>query len=356
MTSGKILRLLLMAALTPPLLYHVRNLAFGWGMWPVWHWMLTAAAILAAGLAGAAAFWWPAQRVNKLLQGLEVLARYCVAFLLIFFAINKVIPGQFLLYNRDFDLPLRDLPPRRLAWHFLGHSPLYYGFIAASEFIAGVLLCWSRTALGGLLLAAGVMLNVVAVDVAFGIRALPIAATMALAALVMLAGQLHMLRPLVWRARSDTKEASWLTRNDLLSLGVLVVILGFSLNEGVRTRRGLMRQLPPAGRWEVVECSPNPGLALCQPRKDGTRSVLYLEVGLWGQLVTDSERRGLAFTYDHASKNLEITVQPRDSTAEPNLILRGTVAATDTTVVLQASSQGMAPFDVRLRRTHHAPW
>jgi len=344
-----------MAALTPPLLYYVSIFVFGWGMWPVWHWRLAAAAVVAAGLAGIAAFWWPPPRVDKLLRGSEVLVRYCVAFLLVSFALNKIIPGQFLLYNRDLDLPLRDLPPRRLVWHFMGYSPLYYGFVAASELMAGVLLCWSRTALGGLLLAAGVMLNVVAVDVAFGIRALPIAATMALAALVLITGHLGVLRPLVWRDRDDAAEARW-TRNDLLALGALVVLLGFSINQGVGTRRGLSNQLPAAGRWEVVECTPDPGLALCEPRKDGTRSVLYLEIGRWGQLVTDSGRRNLTFKHDRASNNLEITIEPRDSTVEPALILRGAVAANETLVLLDGSSPGLPPFHVRLRRTHHAPW
>lgn len=344
-----------MAALTPPLLYYVGNFVFGWGVRPVWHWKLAAAAVVAAGLAGIAAFWWPPPRVDKLLRGSEVLVRYCVAFLLVSFALNKVIPGQFLLYNRDLDLPLRDLPPRRLVWHFMGYSRFYYSFIAASELIAGVLLCWSRTALGGLLLAAGVMLNVVAVDVAFEIPALPIAATMALAALVMITGQLSVLRPLVWRDRDDTAAALW-TRDNLLALGAVIVLLGFTINQGLRTRRGLGNQLPPAGRWEIVECTPDPGLALCEPRKDGTRSVLYLEIGQWGQLVTESGRRDLTFKHDRASNDIEITIEPRDSKVEPTLVLRGNVAANETLVLFHGSSPGLPPFDVRLRRTHHAPW
>lgn len=117
-----------------------------------------------------------------------------------------------------------------------------------------------------------------------------------------------------------------------------------------------MSQLPPAGRWEVVECSPDPGLAMCQPRMDKTRGILYLEIGRWGELITDSERRRLEFSYDGASKDLEIRIQPRDFAAAPILILRGTVTEADTSVLLQARGQDMAPFEVRLRRTHRAPW
>ena len=350
------MRLLLIEALTPPLLYYVGDLLLGEGMWPVWHWMLAATALVAAGLAGIATCWWPPHRVNGLLRGSEVLVRYCVAYLLMFYAVNKILPGQFLLYNRDLDLPLRDVPAFTLAWHFLGHSPLYIGFIAGLEFIAGVLLCWSRSALGGLLLTAGLTSNIVVIDVAFGIPVIPIAATMALAAFVMITGHLDTLRPLIWRGRGATSASAWWGRNDLLSLCVLVIIVGLLVRQGIGSRQGLMSQLPPAGRWEVVECSADLGLVMCQPRMDGTRSVLYLEIGMWGELVTDSGRRNLEFSYDGASKVLEVRIQPRDSAAEPILILRGAVAEADASVLLQASSPGIAPFDVRLRRTHHAPW
>ena len=355
MTLGKGLRLLFVAALTPPLLYYVGDLLLGDGMWPVWHWMLPATGLAAAGLAGTAIVLWRPERVNSLLRGSEILARYCMAYLLMFYAFNKIFPGQFRLYNRDLDLAVRDLPARRLAWHFLGHSLLYVGFMAALELLAGVLLCWSRTALGGLLLTAGLTLNIVMIDLAFGILAVPIAATMASAALVMIAGRLETLRPLRWRSRGTTASASW-TRHDLLSLGALVVIVGLTMNQNIGSRRGLMSQLPPAGRWEVVECSPDPGLAMCQPRVGGTRAVLYLEIGHWGEVVTESERRSLKFSYDNANKELEIRIQPRDSAAEPILILRGTVAEADTSVLLQASAPSIPPFEVRLRRTHYAPW
>src|SRR6266576_4322695 len=168
MKLGQILRLLLMAALTPPLVYYLSDLLIGQGMWPLRHWILNASAVIAAAVAGVVMFCWP-QRGSGLLRVSEVLVRYCVAFLLISYALNKMIPGQFLLYNRDFDLPLRDLPARRLASHFLGYSSLYNGFIAGFELIAGVLLCLPRTVLCGLLLTAAATTNIVIIDAAFGI-------------------------------------------------------------------------------------------------------------------------------------------------------------------------------------------
>jgi len=145
MKFGQGLRLVFMAGLTPPLVYYVGILAGG-GAWPLPHWMLTATALVAAAVAGVVMFWWP-ERLSGLLRVLEALLRYCVAFLLITYALNKMIPGQFLLYNRDLDLSLRDLPARRLAWHFLGYSSLYNAFIAGFELIASSFVLASHSPL-----------------------------------------------------------------------------------------------------------------------------------------------------------------------------------------------------------------
>jgi len=349
MKFGQVLRLLLMAALSPLLLYYAGDLLIGDGTWPLWHWILTASALVAAAVAGAVMFWWP-QRLNGLLRVSEVLVRYCVAFLLISYALNKMIPGQFLLYNRDLDLPLRDLPARRLAWHFLGYSSLYNGFIAGFELIAGVLLCLPRTVLCGLFLTAAATTNIVVIDAAFGIRAIPIPAVMMIAAFVMIGGYFNALRSLISHSSAVSTQR---TRYNVLSLGVLVLFIAFEIWQNVGARRGLASQVPPAGRWEVVECTSDPGLAICHPRS-GVQSILYLEIGHWGEIVTDSERRSLQFSYDGASKDLEIRIQPRGP--EPILILRGSVTEADNSILLQGSGPGVAPFEIRLRRTHHAPW
>ena len=249
-----------------------------------------------------------------------------MAYLLLSYGVNKLLPGQFLLYNRDLDLVVRDLPARRLAWHFLGQSPLYIAFIAGLELLSGALLCWSRTALGGLLLAAGVTMNIVVIDAAFGIRALPIPAPMALAVFTLIVGHLRALRPLVWPERTSARSVSILARGGILSLGMFLVMQAFLIRQGLGSRRGLMGQLPAAGRWEVVRCRSDPGLAMCRRRPDGTGAVLYLEIGHWGELVTDSGRHPLTFSYD-TSRNLEITIEPGRVATDARLTLRGVLPA-----------------------------
>ena len=112
-------RLSILSALAVVMLYYVGDVLVGQGMWPIWEWRLRVAALAAAAVGGIAASSLPRKRRQLIIAGAAILLRYSVAFLLIWYAVDKIVPGQFLLYNRDLDLAVRDLPSRRLAWHFL---------------------------------------------------------------------------------------------------------------------------------------------------------------------------------------------------------------------------------------------
>jgi hypothetical protein len=84
--------------------------------------------------------------------------------------------------------------------------------------------------------------------------------------------------------------------------------------------------------------------------------VLYLEVGQWGQLVVQGERRNVSFAYDHARSLLAVRIAPLVPALESELRLNGTVRESDTTVILYGDGSGVLPFEVRLKRTRAAPW
>ena len=320
--------------------------------WAGW-WLLTVA--FAGALVGAVLHASRIRAGTAVFQITELWLRYGLALLLVQFALNKLIPGQFLLYNRDFDLPLRELPARRLAWHFLGYSSLYNGFVGAIELSAGLLLCFGRTVVGGALLSAATLINIVVIDTAFGIRgALPIAAVMASTAGALSFVHLDRgtLQSLIWR--TPTEERVSLPRG-VLAL-VVAVVLGYPLYINLATRRGLDGQVAAAGRWEILDCTPNPGMAICQLPQNPVTPVLYIEVGQWGQLVVGDERRNLSFSYDRRNHRLAVRIDPSQSTTDPALLLEGSVAPGDTTISLETRGADSAPFTVRLKRTHFAPW
>jgi len=359
--DSRVFRSALLLAAAPPLVYCValfyfesyfRGLGFPWpGSWMAW------VALTGATAAVATSSMAPRGAPSGLLRLLELLVRYALALLVIHYALNKLIPGQFLLYNRDLDLPLRELPARKLAWHFLGYSRLYNGFIASCELVAGVLLLCRRTVLGGAILSLFTLVNIVVIDIAFGLRgALPIATVMAFAALALVVYHLdlHVVKSLLWHPREAPGLEAQPLSTRLIWFAALGMVLGFPLYMNLGARRGLGGQVPAAGRWEVLRCNPDPGWAMCQSEGSKGRSVLYVEVGQWGQLLTGSDRRDLAFKYDrlHEILRLRIAAGPR---REPELMLEGTVKEADTTATLHGVADGQ-PFQVLLQRTRRAPW
>lgn len=355
----EVLQRVVLLAVAPPLIYCIGLLYFLEGRlaWPG-SWLILVA-LTGAAMGLATAFILARGTASALSQSVELLVRYVLALLLIQYALNKLIPGQFLLYNRDFDLPLRELPARKLAWHFFGYSWLYNGFIASVELVAGVLLCSRRTVRAGLLLSLAALTNIVAVDTAFGLRgALPIATTMACAALALAIVHLdwRTLQSLVWRHDERVPSANSSVRGRVLWLATLTLVIGFPLYKNLATRRGLGGQVPPAGRWEVLECAPASGLGMCRSEGGKSAAVLYIEVGQWGQLVTDSERRNASFTYDKARGFLEVRIASSNSAREPELVLSGLVHERDTVVILDGRAAGVPSFQVRLQRTRSAPW
>jgi hypothetical protein len=357
----QVVRSAFLLAAAPVLVYCVALLYFESSLrelglpWPG-AWM---ALVALAGAVVAVATGFPGSRAGApgALRILELLVRYALALLLIQYALNKIIPGQFLLYNRDLDLAVRDLPGRRVAWHFLGHSRLYNGFIAGCELAAGLLLLSGRTVLGGALLSLFTLLNIVVIDLAFGLRgALPIATVMAFAALAIVVHHLdpRLLQPLLWRRPEGRPTAGPSPPARLIRLAMAGLVVGVPLYANLATRRGLDGQVPAAGRWEVLACSPDPGWAMCGSGTGTGRPVLYLEVGQWGQLVTGPERRAVAFTYDRRRGALRLQVAA-GAPGEPGVTLEGTVRGADTTAIL-AGTAGGRPVQVQLRRTRGAPW
>jgi hypothetical protein len=326
---------------------------------PIGTWPLHPPALLAATLlfglfvTVATAAWSPARR-DHLFHDLETVLRFCLAFLFIFFGMAKLYPGQFRMYNRDLDMTLAELPARRLAWRFLGYSTLYNGFIASTELLAGILLCFRRTIVLGSVVGLAVTANVVVIDYTFGIRGpLPVAAMMLVTSILLLTAFPDYLRALIMP--SPIRDASGpmpRPRRIAGSVIILAGMLGVTIHYGVTTAAGLSTVAPPTGRWDIVRCDPEQSLLLCQPRT----SVLYLEIGKWGELVLGAKRHSFSFAYDSKTASVRIDSLPASSTDVPIVTLRGRLTATDSTATLEALGPDVPPFKLYIRRTRMVRW
>jgi hypothetical protein len=106
--------------------------------------------------------------------------RFSVATIMLVYAIAKVVPTQFgFLTPADLLAPYGSRNGFWVLWDFMAASTGYTIFCGLSELTGSLLLCFRRTSLLGGLVIAGVMLNVLALNVAYNIVAVG-AATMIL--------------------------------------------------------------------------------------------------------------------------------------------------------------------------------
>lgn len=115
--------------------------------------------------------------MKKFKSIIKYIGIYFVSFVLIAFSISKFFDLQFQIFNFTWYQPLKDLSPMSLAWSFFGHSYRYNLFLGILEFLAGCLIVFNRTRLVGLIIAAGIYLNVVIVDFEFEVYSAIVHAT-----------------------------------------------------------------------------------------------------------------------------------------------------------------------------------
>ncbi len=107
---------------------------------------------------------------HKIENVIRLMATYYLGWVLLKYGLDKLFKCQFylpepnILYSRVGDLD-KDI----LFWSSMGSSYSYNIFMGLSEIIPGILLCFGKTRKLGLLLALGVLLNVVAINFSFDI-------------------------------------------------------------------------------------------------------------------------------------------------------------------------------------------
>jgi uncharacterized membrane protein YphA (DoxX/SURF4 family) len=112
-----------------------------------------------AALAALAALAWAAldrrpRQARALAEGLRIYLRYTLALILLTRGIGMLTGVRFPFPGIDrLQERLGDSSPLALFSTFMGYSPLYTGFVGASEAIGGLLLLFRRTATLGALLA-----------------------------------------------------------------------------------------------------------------------------------------------------------------------------------------------------------
>lgn len=128
---------------------------------------------LALALLGAALWSWLDRRrphYQRLQYWATVVLRYYVAGAMLQYGIIKIFKSQFPFPGPGYlATQLGDLPAMRVLWMAMGISTPYCVFLGLCEFLGGTLLFFRRTVLAGALLTTSVLVNVVLINVFFGV-------------------------------------------------------------------------------------------------------------------------------------------------------------------------------------------
>ncbi len=116
--------------------------------------------------------------------------RYYVALVAFTYGFDKVLPLQMPFPNmHQLATPLGDFLPMRLSWMFIGYSGPYQVFSGFMEVFAGLLLLYRRTATLGVLMATGVFINVMMLNLSYDIPVKIFSMQMVLICLFLLANE-----------------------------------------------------------------------------------------------------------------------------------------------------------------------
>lgn len=237
------------------------------------------------------------ERVSRLFL---LLVRYALALSLVSYGVAKVIPVQFPRPALDIlILPYGQSTPYRLAWTFMGASPVFQMFAGWAEVASGFLLTVRRTSLLGSLIGLGVLLNVAAFNFCYGIAAkIQVLHLLALTLIVIAPHSRRLCDFLVMNRVAPPVELrplfrhSWMDRAAVAArtLAVMAFVLGslYARHEWRLTYGDLAPRSPLRGIWNVDVFEEN-GLL---------RPPLVTDADRWRRVVFDGPLFGTIYDMD----------------------------------------------------------
>ncbi|HEX7086273.1 MAG TPA: hypothetical protein VF198_07905 [Vicinamibacterales bacterium] len=96
-------------------------------------------------------------------------ARWAVAVIAVVYGFAKLNGAQFTVLDSELDKPMGSVSGFWLVWYFFSYSHVYGGLIALVQIAGGLLVTQARFALAGALLLLPVAVNIVLVDIFYGI-------------------------------------------------------------------------------------------------------------------------------------------------------------------------------------------
>lgn len=209
--------------------------------------------------------------------------RFYLAIAMLSYGLSKVLPTQFPPWLRLDRLlaPWGDSSPMSVLWSAMSSSEMYTIFGGAGEVLAGVLLVFRRTATLGALVATGVMVNVVAMNICYDIPVKLYSSHLVLAAIAIAWPDVRRLLAVLIRNRATAPRDLRYPHLPIAGAILKTLIIAAFVVPGIRSRLQRMDaydDLPQHfGIWDVRRFD-----------VDGqTVPPLATDIGAWKHLVID---------------------------------------------------------------------
>jgi hypothetical protein len=279
--------------------------------------LLTLVTLSTAAALGWAIFDRRAGRDVTLYRGMKVVVRYVLAFVLVLYGMDKVVP------NAQFPFPtletmvsrVGELSVYRLFWASMGTSTLYAFFGGAMEIAAAGLLLFSRTTVFGALLALSAMANVAVLNLGFDIPVKNFSIHLVLMAVFVLAGDFVRLTNFLLLDRpadpgnwGPAWRGGWFRIGRVAFKAVFILyVMATSVQACLGIQRARLTRSPLYGIYQVEEFTTD-GIVRAPLTTDAERwrTVVFNSPGrLWIRRMDDSVQN-LSVEYDPAKSVLNI--------------------------------------------------
>ena len=195
--------------------------------------------------------------MKKLHPILHTFARYFLATVILMYAISKIMGTQFSSPPSVWDRPIGELSGFELTWFYYGYSFWYGMFIAGSQILAAFLLLFRRTTRIGIVLYLSIIVNILALDIAYEINAaIGMASVLTLIALFVFLSEFKSYydffinKPPLF---SNTDRPKWLNKiSKVKFIYIPLMILGFFVLFST-VKKNLMTKNEFYGAWKPLD-------------------------------------------------------------------------------------------------------
>ena len=219
----------------------------------------------------------------------QVAVRYTLAAAMLSYGMSKLLLEQMAAPTlQSLIEPVGQLSPMRLLWIFMGYSPAYSIFAGAVEVIGGLLLLFRRTTTLGALILMPVLVNVLLINLCFGVPIKLNAAHYLLMVIVLAAPVMGRVIDVVVRNCATLPDAATPLRWDprvQRTFGLVKWVIIAALIWFIPVRRYLQwRDVPAAVKSEFYGLYAVEGFV----RNGESRPPLLTDTGRWRYVTIDA--------------------------------------------------------------------